>query len=220
MAFYSKEYDAYVILSGPRTIPPWSWEKWSAISTFLEPFTITARGKISLRTTQISKDSRKKIPFGKLGWDDESHSRWTHGSPITLETSRGWLFLSAEAWAPSWTLCEKNGEAPDFFISLRNAPMGDESNASQFGAVLILALSGSEVENRRSDFRMAVSSVAKSVASPLIVWKRRTWGRPFGAAGFTDALNDLAVTGLFKVGNPHQRLLDAATFAEEWNLLT
>jgi hypothetical protein len=216
MPFHTKEYDVYVVLSGPRTTPPWSWNKWSGIAKRLEPFTSSTRGKVSLRTTQVSKDTQKKLPFGKLGWDITSHSRWTHGSPTNAAESARWVFYSAEAWAPSWTQCEKEKDAPDFFMSLNNAHIQGESEKSQFGAKLIIALSVLESETRRADFRMAVMSISKSVASPLTVWKQRCWARPFGTVGFTDALNDLGVIGLFKVGNYHQRPLNTGTFSEDW----
>jgi len=219
MSFHTKAFDVYVVFSGPHTPPPWSWEKWAEIAKSLEQFATSSRGKISLRTTQVSKDTQKKFPFGKLGWDAASYSRWTHCSPSNATGSQRRVFYSAEAWAPSWTQCEKENDAPDFFLSLNNPHIQGENETSQFGAILIAALSALEPESQLANFRMAVMSIGKSVASPLTVWKRRDWGRPFGKLGFTDALNDLGSIGLFKPGNYHQRPLNAETFAEEWTPL-
>ena len=216
MPFHTKEYDVYAVLTGPRTTPAWSWEKWSDIAKSLEPFATSTRGKTSLRTMQVSKDTQKKLPFGKLGWDNKSHSRWAHGSSANLTESKRWVFYSAEAWAPSWTQCEKEDDAPDFFMSLNNAHIRGETEKSQFGAKLIVALSALESETRRSDFRLAVLSISKTVASPITVWKRRHWARPFGTLGYTDALNDLGVIALFRVGPCHERPLNLETFQEEW----
>jgi hypothetical protein len=220
MPFHTKEYDVYVVLSAPRVAPPWTWEKWSGIAERLQPFTGSNRGKASLRTMQVSKDTQKKLPFGRLGWDNASHSRWTHGCPTNAAESARWVFYSAEAWAPSWTQCVKENEAPDFFISLTNKHIQGESGKSQFDAELIIALSVSESESRQADFRAAVISISKSVASPLTVWKRRHWARPFGQLGFTDALNDLAVVGLFKAGDYRQRPLNTETFKEAWTQIS
>jgi hypothetical protein len=216
MSFLTKEYDVYVILAGPRTLRPWAWGRWQTISTAFEPFANSPIGNASVRTTQVQGNARKKVPFGKLTWDKKSSEKWAHGSPTNEAASNEWRFLSAEAWSPSWTQCEKDKNPPNFFLSLRNV---DPPEQSHFSAVILVALSITNSESKLLGFRQATRVTATRLESPLTVWKTRTWAKPYGTMAITDALNDIAFAGLFKVGNPHKRPLDIATFTEEWTQL-
>jgi len=52
-----------------------------------------------------------------------------------------------------------------------------------------------------------VRLIAEMVDARLIATVERPWGFKFGS-GFTAAIQDIAHTGLFKVGQPHDRPLD------------
>lgn len=219
MSFFEKEYSVYVVLSGPHTAKPWAWSLWKEIQNLLEPFASVSRGKAAIRSTQVSGNDGKKISFGKIGWNEKSHAKWTHDSPETETDSKDWRFLNVEAWAPSWTVCEKENSAPDFFLSVNNEHPCGESDKSQFGAIVVVALATSEGSERLVQLKAAVTEIAAKLNSPLAIYKRRNWGTPIGSDGYTDALNDLGATGLFKVGPRHQRPLDVSTFSEQWILL-
>jgi hypothetical protein len=216
VSFFEKEYVVYIVLSGPRTAKPWSWSLWKEIQKLLEPFASVSRGKAAIRSTQVSGNKGNKVSFGKLGWDEKSHAKWTHGSPETEAKSEDWRFLNVEAWAPSWTVCEKENSAPDFYLSVNNEHPYGESDKSQFGAIVVVALAMSEGSERLVQLKAAVTEIAAKLNSPFAVHKRRDWGTPTGNGGFTNALNDLGIIGLFKVGPRHQRPLDVSTFAEQW----
>ncbi len=119
-----------------------------------------------------------------------------------------------EAWAPSWTLCEQ--EPPEFFLSLTKGHANGPMRRPSYGGVLIAALSATEPEGRRIAFRSAVTELAHELSSPLAVWKQRRWARPVGTLGFRDAVNDLALAGLFKTGLRRANLLDPGIFTEDW----
>ena len=110
----------------------------------------------------------------------------------------------------------KDNEAPDFYMSLYNAHSTATHGPSQFSAILLIALSALAPDFQRADLRTTVISMARRFESPLSVWKRRSWGKQVGTVGFTDALNDLGLVGLFKPGDRHRRPLDLSTFADEW----
>jgi hypothetical protein len=214
---YSKEFDVYVVLSATHIASPWLQVQWLQTAGLLEPFASSTRGKTALRTMQFPADSRKPISFGRLGWDARSHNRWTLDSTGGGEEfSAERVFLSTEAWAPAWTQCAKDGEPPDFFLSLHNARPGAAPEALCFGAILIIALSALEADDRRMRLRTAVKAIAKQLESPISVFKRRSWGKQVGTVGFTAALNDLGVVGLFKRGDCQRRPLDLYTFADQW----
>ena len=67
--------------------------------------------------------------------------------------------------------------------------------------------------------RAAVKAIAKRLESPISVCKRRSWGKQAGMVGYTAALNDLGVVGLFKPGDRQRRPLDLDIFADQWALL-
>ena len=222
MSFYSKNFDVYVVLTAPQGVVPWSKDRWREIAEELEPFVSSPRGKTALRTTQIDvNNAGKTLSFGRLGWDAKSHGRWTQVIAVDDDTSgKRPLFLSAESWSPSWAQCEREKEAPDFFVSLHNAHSDITPRVLLFRAILVVALSSSEASAQRALLRSAIEAIAIRAESPLSVCKERTWGRPVGTVGYTDALNDLGLIGLFKPGDPHRRPIDLSTFAEQWAALT
>jgi len=218
MSFADKEYSVYVVLTGPHSAKPWSWHIWKEIHGLLEPFAAVSRGRAAIRTTQVNALLDKKVSFGRLAWDEKSYVKWVHGSPVTESNCEKWTFLNAEAWAPSWTVCEREKQAPDFYLSVNNDHPYGESEKSKFGAVLIAALSLSERLERIDQFERAIKEIGTLVNSPLIVHKRRKWGIALSSDCFTSALMDIGVVGLFKKGPPHQRPLDLSTFEEQWDI--
>ncbi len=215
MPFVSRNFDVYVVMCDPDQPSPWHWQQWSRAAAILEPFAISSRGKASLRSTQILEQTRKVVRFGKLNWDDLSHQRWSHGSPLNADESPHWRFLSMEAWAPSWTLCEQ--EPPDFFLSLTKGHFDGVNRHQSSGGVFIAAMSSNEPIARRKAFRSAVILTARELSSPLTVWKERRWARPVGTLAFRDAVNDFAIAGLFKPNLRGANLHDPGIFTEKWN---
>ncbi len=220
MEFHEREYDLYAVLGDPETGPLWRWSEWSEATRILTPIVQTARGKPAVRTTQLTGNHRRQIPFGRLGWDENSHQKWTHSSPRSGSASSAWWFLSLEVWVPSWTTCAREKTAPDVFLNVVNeASDAGAVRELAFNPVLILASSVELASETRTAARTAASELTALMNAKLAVMKRRPWGRPFGGGGFTEAIQDLAVAGLFKVGDRHQRPVDLSTFAEPWELL-
>lgn len=220
--YYAKNYDVYALLGAPNLLP-WQWEVWMKIEPLLAPFVSSDRGKPTVRSSQTSgvgKESRS-IAFGKMGWDSKSHLRWTHGSPSgALEPSLR-RFLGMEAWTPSWTVCVKEHEAPDFYFHLLRAPHVQHGIEHLFGSVLVVALTAGAPVARRDDLRSAMTAIATLLQSPLAVCKRRAWGIASGSTGgFRDAVQDLGVgRGLFREEDPHAKPISLETFSEQWSLL-
>jgi GDSL-like Lipase/Acylhydrolase family len=85
-------------------------------------------------------------------------------------------------------------------------------------AALVALLS----QSYRSSFRDAADALAKHVGARLFAMRVRPWGHTLGTGGdaFHSAICDLgAGGGLFRVGNPHEPLVDAHTFQQEWQML-
>ncbi|WP_256228988.1 hypothetical protein [Variovorax sp. YR750] len=220
--FHAKNYDLFVLLGAPDLLP-WQWQIWVEIEPLLAPFVCSDRGKSIVRSSQASGLGKeyRSIAFGKMGWDLKSHLRWTHGSPSNALDSNPRRFLGMEAWGPSWTVCEKEHEAPDFYLHLLSAPNARQGGIPRFGSMLVVALTASASGERRRELRAAMIAVAALLKSPLAVCKRRAWGIASGAAGgFRDAVQDLGVgRGLFREEDPHAQPVSLETFSEAWSPL-
>ena len=213
MAFFSREYDVFLLLAGPAARPLWQAAQWTPFAASLDSLVAQARGKASVRSHQYNPKG-KPISFGRLGWDDKSHAKWTH-TPETTEAR----FMSLEAWAPSWTICEKDGTAPDLFLALANeALLGRADKSLQFGQRLVCAIATDLGPEAAATLRQALAQLAAQQDAVVFAHTRRQWGRA-AHGGFTGAIQDMLIGGLFQQDDPHARPLDAAAFRETWTLL-
>ncbi|KHA78480.1 hypothetical protein NC77_12565 [Janthinobacterium lividum] len=63
--------------------------------------------------------------------------------------------------------------------------------------------------------RHALTQLAAQQDAVLFACTQRQWGRA-AYGGFTGAIQDMLIGGLFQPDDPHARPLDAATFREPW----
>src|ERR1043166_485276 len=118
MSFHTANYDAYLFLGYPDAAPLWEWSVWKRVVPQLTPLMEMARGKPAARSHRY--EGRKIGKPGRLSWNDASHQKWTHGSPLTSSASRAWEFGSYELWAPSWNVSVREDSAPDVFLKISN----------------------------------------------------------------------------------------------------
>jgi hypothetical protein len=215
MAFHDRDFYTYVVLGSPDKPDLWSWDSWSVVVDRITPLARAARGQAAVRTTQYERDGRTSVRFGRIGWNDAGHKKWVHGSPTNAGRSEGWQFLAAELWAPSWSVCERDGRAPDVFFAIRNERLLFARDSDvQFNPTLLLAVAtdlGPDVQDLALD---SIQALSGHVAAVLTVRQRRSWGKALTGGGFSDAIQDLVHVGLFRVGDHHHRPVDETTFAE------
>ena len=180
-------YDVYLVLTGAAAARPWTTDAWLPVAQALAPFTGSARGKPAVRCSQIDKSTRKSAKFGRLGWNAESHRKWTHDAPDAAP----WIFLGAEAWAPSWNQCEKDNQAPDCYVSLSTPAVVGLDKPLRFGGKLLVALAADAPEDMKAQLRDTIIAVARELDSPLAVHQLRPWGKS-SYGGFTGAMDELA----------------------------
>src|SRR4051812_26041990 len=120
MAFHTADYDVYVVLGDPNTPPLWNWKVWQRFLPAIDPLIQAARGKPAVRSGQFLPNRAGEVKFGRLGWKESDHQKWTHGSPANQQASKSWSFLDLEVWAPPWTACEREDRSPDLFLSVLN----------------------------------------------------------------------------------------------------
>jgi hypothetical protein len=211
MSFFDRQYSVFLTLAGATAAPIWSTPVWTQFAQALDPYMSSGRGRASTRTTQYS-DDRKPVNFGRLGWDAKSHGKWTQ-SPQQAERV---LFVHAEAWAPSWNQCERDNLAPDFFLAVANErALARAERALQFSQRIICAISQDRGSIQLAQLECTMGEWAKKLDALLFARISRPWGFASGA-GFSGAIQDLLVSGLFKPGSPHEREPNLASLAENW----
>ncbi|MFO0975293.1 MAG: hypothetical protein U0996_02785 [Planctomycetaceae bacterium] len=217
MSFHTANYDVYVVLGDPGAAPLWKWKVWQRFLPAIDSLINAARGKAAVRSTQFQTKPAGDVKFGRLGWKEADHQKWCHGSPANEETSRSWRFLSTEVWAPAWTACEREDLAPDVFLSIANESYGGKVRKGLlFNSVVVLAVVSELAKRHRAELDVAVSALRELTRAKLIGYKRRPWGKSFGSDGFTNAIQDLAFSGLFKPGPRHEGEPGLHLFADKW----
>ena len=217
MAFHAADYDAYVALGDPNAPPLWSWRVWQRFLPAIDPLMQAAREKPAVRSTQYLPNQAGVVKFGRLGWKKSDHQKWSHGSPTNQEESKCWSFLSLEVWAPAWTVCEREDRAPDVFLSMSNeALVGGYHQELLFNPVVVFAVVSELARLERSLAPRVLSAFRELAAPKLVGYRQRPWGYPSGSVGFTNSIQDLAVSGLFKAGPRHKGEVGFHLFTEHW----
>ena len=219
--FHARIYDLYVILGATDSPELWQWKNWQSIADGLNPFISLSKGKAAVRTTQFSNTDKKHISFGQIGWNEKGHQKWTHGSPITGKESDSWYFMGMELWSPDWNVSVRAKLAPDVFFALNNQISSHRKTPIKFNQIIIFAVSVDAGETIRANARKWVQELSLKLNSPLTAYQERAWGKAFGnSGGFSNSIQDMASTGLFKVGDYHNRPVNLETFEEPWTQIT
>jgi hypothetical protein len=112
--------------------------------------------------------------------------------------------------------------APDVYLCISNERLSPSSGAVEenlhFSSVCLLAVACELGEHTREDGRRAATSLVALLASPLTASSKRSWGQKFGSVGFTNAINDLAISGLFNPGPRHATPPTLHMFSGDWTL--
>jgi hypothetical protein len=204
MSFHDRKYQVFVILGNPATEPAWTESKWKYISEILNPLVQRARGSTAVRSSQMragtGSPNQRGISFGRIGWNERGHQKWIHSS----SSNSGNEFISTEVWSPSWTSCEREGIAPDVYLAVRNEKSTPTEQVT-FNPICILAVATDADMQIISRVRSSAEAISDVLNYVLRVHCMRTWGVRFGNVGFTNAIGDLFVTGLFKPGPRNQK---------------
>lgn len=219
MPFHDRIYSVYAIL-GAVDATPWSTSIWAHISEALMPLVEHARGRAAMRSCQYTGTvpSMTRISFGRLGLDEKSALKWTHSRRDKLASGIGATFLNAELWAPSWTTCERESMAPDVFFGLATeGAIGQEAPQRCFGSASILAIAN-DIDASSNGDRVA-QKIGDAVATAFVGKQVRLWGTPVGDVGFTNAINDLPIAGLFVPGPRHEVPPGPSLLQGDWETL-
>ena len=219
MAFYDRQYTCFLILGNPEIAPVWRWDRWQLFAAIVDPIVGLARDRALVRSGQFYKATRKEVKFGRLGWSARQHEKWVHESPNTKEKSQEWEFFFVEACAPSLPQCVREGTPPDVFLALTNEGYVTRRIPLLFNPRVFLAVAEEIATKAESNIQRVIDDTSRLLEAKMVATIRRPWGFKEGAGWYAHAIQDIAVVGLFKVGEYHSRPLDLATFYEQWQIV-
>jgi hypothetical protein len=210
MAFIEREFQVFVLLANPAASPPWVQRTWAEVSKALDPLVRAARDRPAVRSAQLTpgpgSPNQRAISFGRIGWGEDASMKWTHADDGRLVSGAPSQFCNCEVWAPSWTVCGRELQAPDVYFAMRNEADPPAAPARRkalcFNASCILAVA-SDVEAAVGE-QLARSARGLALITQSVVRAHtvRPWAR---GPAYTTAINDLIVTGLFRPG-PRQQI--------------
>jgi hypothetical protein len=218
MQFHDREYEVYAILGSPAASPPWVHSTWVEVSAALDPLMQTARDRPAVRSDQLrpkpGSPNQRAISFGRIGWNELGARKWTHKEDGQLLSGDRAEFMTSEAWAPSWNVCERDGLAPDVYFVVKSQSDFPKLN---FSSTCILASAsdlGSESTAQARRSAEAIATVLQAAARGYCV---RPWGRTIeGSTSYSNAINDLFIVGLFKPGPLDGERVSLSIFKDTW----
>ena len=213
MRFWEREYQCYVVLGS--TGRPWAYAEWVPFAELLSPVTNICRAKGLLRVSQMDSGTKKWLKYGKTEWRPEHHTKWTHGSPTTTGKDSTWAFYFVEGSFPSLPQCERDDSPPDLYFVILNEAFLRPGRPAAFNPRFFFALASDLPESAHRQMREIIDTVARQYSCVLKGTVHRKWGTPFGS-GFTNAIQDISFTGLFKLGDYHARPISFDSFVESW----
>ena len=215
MAFHTGEYDTYCLLGSPSATPIWHADAWHNVAHALDPLIDAARGSASVRSTQYLPKQSGIVKFGRIGWTQRGHEKWTHGSPASQE----WQFLDTEVWAPSWSQCERDDQSPDLYFSVGNEALsGGFNERLVFNPVIILAVTTRIAQGSSEIVVNTVNTLARQTKARFVGHRCRPWGSSSGS-GFTNSIQDLCASGLFRPGPRHDNQELSELLVDTWQPL-
>jgi len=216
--FHTGKYDTYFVLGDPDAEPLWNRRVWSSAVVALDPIIRSARGRASVRSVQYLPDQKGTVKFGRIGWNAKGHQKWAHGSPVNYQESALWDFLSVEVWAPGWNICGREDRAPDVFLDITDGSGGLGYNQSlSVNPVVVFAVTVDLSTRLLNEIQHAVKELLRLTNAKLAGWKRRQWGSSVGSGIFTNSIQDLRFSGLFKPVLTHKHKIDFDIIAGAWN---
>jgi hypothetical protein len=220
VGFIDRPYDAYVILGDPKSVPIWMAAEWAKTAARLDPLIAKSRDRGAVRSTQFrpgnGSPNQRAISFGRIGWNENGHRKWVHPETNAGDSQDGVEFLTAEVWAPSWTVCEKEQVAPEAFFGVRNeSSSGLEKLA--FRQFVILAVAADQGDEFSWLGRKVATQISEQVAAVLRAYRRRTWGYRLDHPEREANIGDYLVSSPFKPGPVQTWEMSLEIFKRQWS---
>ncbi len=215
MGYRDRKYLVYAVLGSRVAPPPWVERTWTHIFNALDCLIHVQRRAVAVRSTQLDSltgtPNQRRISFGRIGWNELGSKRWTHAENGVLLSGRQAAFLNCEMWAPSWSICGRDGLAPDVYFSMMSEP----NEKLSFSSTCLLAVASDL--GQPDEAWQAADAIAATVQAVFRAHCIRQWGGHLHDGMLRlNAINDLLVSGLFKPGQKHLALPSLAVLQGTW----
>ncbi len=195
----SEPVSVFTVLGSPTAEEPWYSNKWSSISKILDPLIDASRGSPQIQVMEI--EGKKFCKFGKIGWNEQGHQKWTFESPQTQGFSTQRMFHSMKLSSPSWAICWNEKTPPDLLIAMKNgrAWYTDATFNPAFTLIVRTCLTARLSE----PVKATVAKIADILDARLVATTERPFAVKEPKGGITDCFIDLANVFLLAPGDQH-----------------
>lgn len=213
MSFFCASYDMYVMVADPLLPPPWRTDRWLLIARELDDLVERGEKPAAVRTTQLQgpMGRMKPISFGRIGWNEAGHAKWTLDEEASRSATR--LFVAVEAWAPSWTRSVERGQSPDVYVRMLN-PASEA--APHVPPILLVAVRLDTPEQLAELGRVSAEHASVAFGAVARARNRRPWGYK-SSGGFTGSVQDLMSRDFFD-GPGDEKPKGLPAFAAGWEV--
>ncbi|HEY1790393.1 MAG TPA: hypothetical protein VGJ73_19760 [Verrucomicrobiae bacterium] len=219
MSFFNRRYKTFVILGDPAAEPAWTEQRWKLITDVLDPLMEKARDRPAVRSTQLREGpgspNQRAISFGRIGWNPQGHKKWVHSASANNRNE----FILAEVWAPARTVCVREHQAPDVYVTVRNNQCVPGDHVT-FNPIFILAVALDADPGIVATAQASADALSKILGSVLRVRCDRPWGFRAGLIFrvYHDVIGHLHTVGLFKPGPLNERPPSLEIFEARWEV--
>lgn len=202
MKFHERIFTVYAFFMATGAPRPWASSTWGKLTEASKPVFDFERDRSAVRTLQYAgtAPNMKEIKFGRIPHHAKRAAKWTHDHNGRIASGEAAHFVSAEVWAPAWTICERDLRAPDVYLCVFDR-QGFVPNRfvdpPSFDSACIFAVADDLGREAHEVGKITAAAFTDILSASLIYKFQRPWGRPSGS-GFTDAINDLALTEPFR----------------------
>ena len=172
---FATPFTTIVVAGHSRAHLLWELATWSEVVRDLSPIVSLLSHPLSIRTTQAAPKEKAQPRFGRLGWNEQSHRKWTHGPH--LPESAHWSFYSTEIWSPSWSVCAKAQRAPDLFLTIANPFIFTASTPadSQFNQLFQISLPTTVFRKSQTLIDPALRGISECIEASLVASTETPW---------------------------------------------
>jgi hypothetical protein len=164
-----------IVIIGKSQRKIWQWDIWHQFVPVLAPLMSSSDAHVSVRSIQRIIGQKNDVRFGRLGWNENDHQKWAHGSPLNQVESAKWTFCATEIWTPSWTVYEREGVPPYVFLRIENPFVVGQPQPGQFNQWIQLALLERVYRGKSADVQHAIRAITQLIEGILTVIHVQPW---------------------------------------------
>ena len=182
-------YAVHLLVSNEAEKPIYRWAQWQHIASALESVLAITEDLPVIRSCQVSHDSYKNLPFGRMKWSDKNNEKWTEKYQSVDPSVR---FINAEIWSPDWNTMASEHRTPSVFVQVEARP------TSKFAQALTIAVREPEYTNNLSVVRHAVEKIQRMIPCSTHYFGRTPWAETVYDYGYGNGISDRSADTLSK----------------------